>query len=188
MISRKDRKATQRRGWGVLCGASRALREQNFSRRPQGNAKGGPGVSLRRFARSARAEFLAKTATQRKGVSGGFFASLCALGEPIFSLAKGAMRRKEKHPVLREIALPPRQFPPASDRRAQRRAGQSRLRGRGTWRRRFLDISPLPFGIPHCPAMLFEYCLRDADRCLNIIHLLCFSLLNEGGLRLIFFV
>ena len=94
MISREDRKAAQR---------------------------GGLGVSSRRVARSARAEFLAKTARQRKGGAGGFFASRCALcesrisrkgrhapqrffllglGEPILSLAKDAMRRKEKHPVL----------------------------------------------------------------------------------------
>ena len=43
-----------------------------------------------------------------------FFAALRGLGEPIFSLAKGAMRRKENHPVLGEIALPQARFPPAS--------------------------------------------------------------------------
>ena len=55
--------------------------QHDLSQRPQGNAKEGLGCSLRRFARSARAEFLAKTARQRKGGAGGFFASLCALCE-----------------------------------------------------------------------------------------------------------
>ena len=137
----------------------------------------------------------------RKATQRGFWGFLCvalrALREHNFSqrppcAAKKTIPFLAAIHALSEIALPQWRSPPASGRRAQRRAGQSPLRRRGIWRgtlcRLFLDISPLSFGIPHCPAMLFEYCLRDAGRGLNIIHLLFFSLLNEGGLRLIFFV